>query len=82
MLASGCQEDTSSLKHGCIFYIIRDPTMMAVSPPITRDHLKSFRGFNHPAIAQLLCPINLLEDFDTAPKFDFIIIIQDLHSPF
>jgi len=82
MLASGHQKDTTSLKHSCITYIIHDPTIMAVSPPTTWDHLKSFCGFNHSAMAWLLCPINLLEDFDVNPKFDFIIIIQDLCSLF
>ena len=41
----------------------------ALTPPISASRPKAeVQGFNHPMIAQLLCPINYIPSFDKDPE--------------
>lgn len=60
--------DSSSLKHDAMGYIMKNPDAEALIPPIPKGKFKSDRGFNHPVIARMLCPMARLNDYDANPK--------------
>ena len=66
--SSARQEDTGSLKHDIIQYLMAEPSRQTVNPPITKNDEKSRRGFNHPVTARLLCPIQRIPKFDRDPR--------------
>ena len=58
-------EDTGVLKP-----IIADYINLNASEPVTKTpRNKSDQGFKHKKMARLLCPLSLLEEFDTNTKF-------------
>ncbi|TFK38280.1 hypothetical protein BDQ12DRAFT_723616 [Crucibulum laeve] len=66
--ATARQEDTAALKNRILGYIHLDMLNGVLKPPLTSAHAKSLRGFNHPEIARLLCPIKQLGEFDADPN--------------
>jgi len=60
--------DSSSLKHDAMGYIMKDPDTEPLVPPIPRGKFKSDRGFNHPVIARMLCPMARLKELDADPR--------------
>jgi hypothetical protein len=60
-----CADDSASLKWNALPYMLKNPTVDVLTPPIvkTQSGSKVDRGFNHPTIAALLCPRHLLEDY-------------------
>jgi hypothetical protein len=47
---------------------MKDFEQDALTPPIPKSNMKSGRGFNHPVIAQMLCPRAQLDEFDEDPQ--------------
>lgn len=62
-------EDTSSLKHNILVYLLRDPSEDFLDPPITKMDPKSVRGFNHIATADCLCPMEMHGQFLKDPMY-------------
>ncbi|KAG2343371.1 hypothetical protein BDR05DRAFT_948160 [Suillus weaverae] len=61
-------DDTGSLKHNGLQYLLQDPTKDSFNPPILKTHGKAVRGWNHPATARLLCPARDIVEFDKDPN--------------
>jgi len=59
-------DDSAALKK----YINQYPAPVGTGllPPISMTEDKSMRGFNHPQLARLLCPVKYLGDFDMDPS--------------
>jgi hypothetical protein len=77
-------EDISSLKEAILSYAAVHSPEGELKPQINLSSSKSdTRGFNHPMLARLLCPIQYLDQFDENPKqFVSLMLIPDLpHSP-
>ena len=55
-------EDTNSACYGVPMFIPLNPLVNVVQPPIT--NVKSARGFNHPIVGKLLCPLWLLPGYE------------------
>ncbi|KAG1728944.1 hypothetical protein EDD22DRAFT_410910 [Suillus occidentalis] len=60
-------DDTGSLKHNGLQYLLRDPAKDRFDPPILKTHGKAVRGWNHPLTARLLCPARDIIEFDEDP---------------
>ena len=58
-------QDTNSARYEVPTFVPLDPLVDVVQPPISRN--KSARGFNHPVIGKLLCPLRLLPEFEADP---------------
>jgi hypothetical protein len=71
--------DTGSLKHNAIAYIVANPSVDILTPPIARSESKSDRGFNHPVIAKMLCPRDRLAEYNADPE-KRVINIMIAHS--
>jgi hypothetical protein len=77
-------EDISSLKEAILSYAAVHSPEGELRPQINLSSSKSdTRGFNHPMLARLLCPIQYLDQFDDNPEqFVSLMLIPDLsHSP-
>ncbi|KAG2126349.1 uncharacterized protein EDB93DRAFT_1109683 [Suillus bovinus] len=61
-------DDTGSLKHTGLQYMLSDPAKDCFDPPILKSHSKALRGWNHPQTAQLLCPAWDITEFDMDPQ--------------
>ena len=57
--------DLGSIKHDGLSYLL--PNGSTFNPPIPKSEDKSNRGFNHPQLARMLCPLQKLESFDEDP---------------
>ena len=57
--------DTNAARYGVPTFVPLDPLVDVVQPPITND--KSARGFNHPIVGKLLCPLRLLPEYEADP---------------
>ncbi|KAG1904372.1 uncharacterized protein F5891DRAFT_909994, partial [Suillus fuscotomentosus] len=44
------------------------PGVDQFNPPLLRQHGKIARGWNHPQTARLLCPMRMLDTFDSNPS--------------
>lgn len=66
-LGSARSDDASSLKEAGLAYIALDTPGLRIEPIIPPKASKSERGFTHPVLARLLCPMRLVSDFDTDP---------------
>jgi hypothetical protein len=62
-------DDTGSLKHTGLQYMLNDPTKDRFDPPILKSHSKALRGWNHPQTARLLCPARDIAEFDVDPQY-------------
>ncbi|KAG1755335.1 hypothetical protein EDD22DRAFT_957388 [Suillus occidentalis] len=60
-------DDTGSLKHNGLQYLLKDPAKDRFDPPILKTHGKAVRGWNHTATARLLCPARDILEFDEDP---------------
>jgi hypothetical protein len=60
---SARQEDSASLKGNILQYMLPEPTVDILQPPLSTSHGKSARGFNHPMTAYYLCPVELVEKY-------------------
>lgn len=49
-------------------YLMPNPVTDVLQPPIPDSPYKSDRGFHHPVIAKLLCPVSVLDDFNLDPE--------------
>jgi len=58
-------QDTNSARYDVPTFVPLDPLVDVVQPPITND--KSARGFNHPVVGKLLCPLRLLPEYEADP---------------
>lgn len=58
-------DDTHTARYGVPTFVPLDPLVDVVQPPIT--DVKSARGFNHPIIGKLLCPLQLLPEYEADP---------------
>jgi hypothetical protein len=68
---SARQQDTNKMKEGIPEFFARDPTTAKMqAPPIPRD--KTGHGFNHPAMACVLCPHAYIFDFDHDAQYVII----------
>ena len=57
------QEDTATLKHAIIEYMILDPKVDTHHLLITKSQLKSMRGFSHTNTASTLCPVKWMVEY-------------------
>jgi hypothetical protein len=57
--------DTNSSRYEVPTFVPLDPLVDVVQPPITKD--KCSRGFNHPVVGKLLCPLRLLPEYEEDP---------------
>lgn len=60
-------DDTGSLKHNGLQYLLKDPAKDRFDPPILKTHGKAVRGWNHTTTARLLCPARDILEFDEDP---------------
>jgi hypothetical protein len=58
-------QDTNSARYDVPTFVPLDPLVDVVQPPITND--KSARGFNHPIVGKLLCPLRFLPEYEADP---------------
>jgi len=58
-------QDTNSARYAVPTFVPLDPLVDVVQPPITTN--KSARGFNHPIVGKLLCPLRLLPEYEADP---------------
>jgi len=58
-------QDTHSARCEVPKFVPLDPLVDVVQPPITDN--KSARGFNHPVVGKLLCPLRLLPEYEADP---------------
>jgi hypothetical protein len=58
-------QGTNSACYDVPTFVPLDPLVDVVQPPITND--KSARGFNHPVVGKLLCPLRLLPEYEADP---------------
>ncbi|KAI6011577.1 hypothetical protein EDC04DRAFT_2958738 [Pisolithus marmoratus] len=64
-MSEQCSMDLGSVKHAGLAYIpFNMNTTSVLDPPLSKGEDKSDRRFNHPQIAQLLCPHKKLHLFD------------------
>ncbi|KAG1896987.1 uncharacterized protein F5891DRAFT_1192401 [Suillus fuscotomentosus] len=61
-------DNTGSLKHNGLQYLLKDPAKDTFDPPILKTHSKAVRGWNHPATTRLLCPAHDIVEFDEDPN--------------
>ena len=57
--------DTHSARYEVPAFVPLDPLMDVVQPPMTSN--KSARGFNHPVVGKLLCPLRLIPEYEENP---------------
>lgn len=62
-LVKARSDDSGSLKHIGLTYVVHDPINETLKPPIPKKKSKAGRGFNHPVLAYHLCPRELLDEF-------------------
>ena len=68
-LSAACSDDISSLHADGLTYIALDLPNKILHPPILPKSPKAItRGFNHPVLGRLLCPIKYIKDFDDPEK--------------
>ena len=60
---SARSDDSGSLKK-CVEYILPNPQVHCIEPPIGGGQTKTIRGFNHFQTARLLCPKRRLSSFE------------------
>jgi len=60
-------QDTNSARYEVPTFVPLDPLMDVVQPPITNT--KSARGFNHPIVGKLLCPLQLHQEYEADPMW-------------
>jgi hypothetical protein len=76
-LSSACSDDVSSLKDNALHYIALGPLEPAFPP---KSKKSGVRGFKHPVLGRLLCPVKYLEDFDRDPQeyggFIFVVYVH------
>ena len=58
-------QDTNLAHYEVPTFIPLDPLVDVVQPPITNN--KSTRGFNHPIVGKLLCPLWLIPEYEEDP---------------
>jgi hypothetical protein len=58
-------QDTNAARYDVPTFVPLDPLVDVVQPPITND--KSARGFNHPIVGKLLCPLRYLREYEADP---------------
>jgi hypothetical protein len=58
-------QDSNSARYEVPTFVPLDPLVDVVEPPITNN--KSARGFNHPVVGKLLCPLRLIPEYETNP---------------
>jgi hypothetical protein len=61
-------DDTGSLKHNGLQYLLKEPAKDRFDPPILKTHGKAVRGWNHTTTARLLCPARDILEFDEDPQ--------------
>ncbi|THU98291.1 hypothetical protein K435DRAFT_777564 [Dendrothele bispora CBS 962.96] len=67
--SQGRNADTTLLKSRITWYMLEDPSVDVLTPPIPLgQQSKSTRGFNHPYIAALLCPRKYRAKFLADPE--------------
>jgi hypothetical protein len=57
------QEDSVSLKGNILQYMLPEPAIDSLQPPLSTSYGKSARGFNHPMTAYYLCSVELVEKY-------------------
>lgn len=67
-VTSARSDDISSLKRDGLGYIALDLPGGAIVPIIPAKASKSVRGFNHPVLGRLLCPLRYLAAFEADPE--------------
>jgi hypothetical protein len=72
-------DDTGSLKHNGLQYMLNDQGKDRFDPPILKSHGKAVRGWNHPLTARLLCPAADIAKFDEDPQY-VILIATDINA--
>lgn len=66
-LSAARSEDSKSLKAAGLNYVAMDAPGKQLDPPILSTDKSSHRGFKHPMLGRLLCPVQFLKDFDKDP---------------
>jgi len=61
--------DISTLREAGLEYVALEQPNEMLGPKIRRGaEKKTTRGHNHPVLSRLLCPVVLIEDYDTEPE--------------
>ena len=55
-------DDCGSLRYAATNYVMDDPNT-PLQPTIPKQRNKADRGFNHPILAELLCPRSILDKY-------------------
>lgn len=77
-VGSARSDDCSSLRDTGLSYVAMDLPGGRLEPPILPHTDKgSHRGFKHPVLARLLCPMRLIEDFDSNPA-EYVVLGSEL----
>jgi hypothetical protein len=75
--AGGTRSDNAgSIRYSCLNYVMEDISI-PLEPTIPKQTTKADCGFNHPVLAQLLCPRSLLDSYklDADEYVDTLLII-------
>lgn len=66
-------ELTGTIKWAIGDYIPFKPMDTPLTPPLLKigTTSKADRGFRHPTIGRLMCPLKYLEEFDKDPEYTF-----------
>jgi uncharacterized protein DUF6698 len=61
--------DISTLREAGLEYVALEQPDEVLVPKIRRGaEKKTTRGHNHPVLSRLLCPVDLINDYDTEPE--------------
>ena len=62
-----------------LIYMLKNPGADQFNHPLLREHEKIARGWNHPQTARLLCPMRMLDIFDSDPLLVALILLARSH---
>lgn len=66
-------DDTGSLKHAWLQYMLNDLAKDHFDPPILKSHSKALWGWNHPQMVQFFCPAQDITEFDIDPQYVLVL---------
>jgi hypothetical protein len=73
-LGGARSDDCGSLREMGLSYVAIDTETKTLDPPILPRSAKvGTRGFYHPVLGRLLCPLKYIKDFDADPAYVQVI---------